>query len=467
MTAGLADRLRAVLGPGGVLTEAADRERYLVEERRQYRGAAAIVVRPRSTAEVAAVVGLCAQAGVAVVPQGGNTGLVGGSVAAAGEVLVSLGRLDRIRELDPVNFTMTVEAGCILAAIQDAADAAGCLFPLSLGAQGTAQIGGNLASNAGGINVLRYGNARDLCLGVEVVLADGRVWNGLRSLHKDNTGYALKHLFIGSEGTLGIITAAVLKLYPRTPDRQVALCALAAVQHAPALLSLARTRGGEALAAFEIMSAEAVAIAVKHGAANPVATAAPYYTLIELAGTGEARLRATTETVLETALEQGLITDAVLSGSLEQAAGLWDLRERLPEAQKREGGSIKHDVSVPVSKVPLFLQRADAAVRAAIPGARVCAFGHMGDGNIHYNLTQPEGADRAAFLARWDEMNAIVHDIVVALDGSISAEHGIGLLKAGELARYKDPVELDLMRRVRAALDPTGLMNPGKMLGAL
>ena len=342
----------------------------------------------------------------------------------------------------------------------------GCLFPLSLGAQGSCQVGGNLASNAGGINVLRYGNARDLVLGVEVVLADGQVWNGLRALHKDNTGYDLKHLFIGSEGTLGIITAAVLKLFPRLRDRQVAFCALPGARQVPALLALARSASDDALTAFELIGAPALAFALDYsGGSNPVATPAPYYALVELGTTREAgELRATLEALLETALEQGLITDAALAGSTQQADAMWRLREAIPEAQKREGGSIKHDISVPVASVPQFLERADAAVAAVLPGVRVCAFGHAGDGNVHYNLSQPVGMDREAFLGRWGEMNRVVHDIVAELGGSISAEHGIGLLKAAELARYKDPVEIDLMRRVRAALDPAGTMNPGKML---
>ncbi|WP_084698432.1 FAD-binding oxidoreductase [Muricoccus aerilatus] len=463
----LAARLRAALPEEAVLTEEGDRGAYLIEERSLYRGEAPIVLRPGTTEEVATAVRICAEAGVAIVPQGGNTGLVGGTVSAAHEVLLSLGRMNRIEEVDPLNFTMTVQAGCILANIQAAAEAAGRLFPLSLGAQGSAQIGGNLASNAGGINVLRYGNARELTLGLEVVLADGRVWNGLRALHKDNTGYALKHLFIGSEGTLGIITRAVLKLFPPLTDRQVAFCALRDPADALALLSMARDRAGEAVTAFEIVSGFALEIVTRHaGGQDPMAERHPWYALIELAGSGESgALRPVLESVLERAFEAEVVADAAIADSLERAATLWRLREGIPEAQKRAGGSIKHDVSVPVSRIPAFLERAGTAVTAALPGVHVCAFGHLGDGNIHYNLSQPEGMEKAVFLARWEEMNGIVHDIVADLGGSISAEHGIGLLKARELLRYKDPVELDLMRRVRATLDPRHLLNPGKMFG--
>ena len=426
----MAAQLRAVLGEAHVLTSADDRLPYLVEERRQYQGAAPIVVRPGSPREVSAIVQICHAACVPMVPQGGNTGLVGGSVSTAGEVLISLGRLNRIRDIDPENFTITVDAGCILQNVQAAAAAAGRLFPLSLGAQGSCQIGGNLASNAGGINVLRYGNARDLTLGLEVVLPDGQIWDGMRALYKDNTGYALKHLFIGSEGTLGIITGAVLKLFPPLRERQVALCALPGIAQVPKLLALAREHCGETITAFEIMSETAIAFSVRYGAANPVADPAPWFVLIELADTGTGHLR-----------------------------------EAIPEAQKREGGSIKHDISVPVSKIPAFIEQAGGAVHALLPEARIIAFGHAADGNIHYNISQPTGAEKQAFLARWEEMNKIVHDIVVSLGGSISAEHGIGLLKAGELAHYKDPLSLALMRQIRGALDPDGLMNPGKILG--
>jgi D-lactate dehydrogenase (cytochrome) len=464
----LAARLRHALGDDRIVTDADGLEPFLHEERNLYRGAAKITVLPRSTEEVATAVRICAQAGVAVVPQGGNTGLVGGAVAGAGEVVISLKRMNRIIGVDAIDYTMTVEAGAILETIQNAAEEKDCLFPLSLGAEGSCQIGGNIASNAGGINVLRYGNTRDLVLGLEVVLPDGRIWNGLRALHKDNTGYALKHLFIGSEGTLGIITKAVLKLFALPRERQTALCALADVDDALALLARLKASAGEAITAFELMSGFALDLASAHsGDARPIADAYPWFVLLELSGSqGGNALRETMEEVLGEALEQELIKDAVIAESLDQAAVFWRLRERIPEAQKPEGASIKHDVAVPVSRIPEFLRAADVAVAAAKPGTRLCTFGHLGDGNLHYNLTQPEGMAPQDFLDCWREMNDIVHGIAVRLGGSFSAEHGIGLLKAGELRHYKEPIELELMQRVKAALDPSGTMNPGKVIGA-
>ncbi|RUM98168.1 FAD-binding oxidoreductase [Pseudaminobacter arsenicus] len=463
----LAARLRQALGDDRVITDSDGLEPFLHEERGLYRGAAKIAVLPRSTEEVATAVRICAEAGVPVVPQGGNTGLVGGAVTGAGEVVISLKRMNRILGVDAIDYTMTVEAGAILETIQNAAEEKDCLFPLSLGAEGSCQIGGNIASNAGGINVLRYGNTRDLVLGLEVVLPDGRIWNGLRALHKDNTGYALKHLFIGSEGTLGIITKAVLKLFALPRERHTALCVLADVDHALALLARLKARASEAITAFELMSGFALDLASAHsGDAKPIADAYPWFVLLELSGSqGGNALRETMEEVLGEALEQELIQDAVIAESLDQAAVFWRLRERIPEAQKPAGASIKHDVAVPVSRIPEFLRAADAAVIAARPGTRLCAFGHLGDGNLHYNLTQPEGMDPQAFLDCWREMNDIVHGIAVRLGGSFSAEHGIGLLKAGELSHYKEPIELELMQRVKAALDPSGTMNPGKVIG--
>lgn len=464
---GLARRLREALGADRVVTDPSGLEPFLHEERGLYRGSARIVVLPRSTEEVSAAVRICAEAKVSVVPQGGNSGLVGGAVAGEGEVLISLNRMNRILSVDPVDFTMTVEAGAILETIQDAADAAGCLFPLSLGAEGSCQIGGNIATNAGGINVLRYGNTRDLVLGLEVVLPDGRVWNGLRALHKDNTGYALKHLFIGSEGTLGIVTRAVLKLFPRPQEFQTALCALDRVDDALVLLAMLKTRAGESVTAFELMSGFALDLASAHsGDAKPIDQPFPWFVLLELSGSqGGSALRETVEEVLGEALDQDTIKDAVIAESLDQAATFWRLRERIPEAQKPQGANIKHDVSVPVSRIPQFLWDADAAVIEALPGTRICVFGHLGDGNLHYNLTQPVNIAGQAFMERSEELNAVVHEIAYRLGGSFSAEHGVGLLKAGELRRYKDPIELELMHRVKAALDPSGMMNPGKMLG--
>ncbi|MEO5373340.1 MAG: FAD-binding oxidoreductase [Alphaproteobacteria bacterium] len=469
LPAGLIEAITSLVGERGVVTDPADMPPYLTEERGLYRGVSSLVVRPASTAEAAGVVALCAVAGVPIVPQGGNTGLVGGGVPreTGEEIVLATRRLNRIRDLDPVNHTMTVEAGCILADIRRVADEAGCLFPLSLAAEGTCQIGGNIASNAGGLEVLRYGTMRDLVLGLEVVLPDGRVWDGLRGLAKDNTGYALKHLFIGAEGTLGLVTAAVLKLFPKPRDVQTALCGIERVEDVLGLLSRARSLSGDAVSAFELIPRIGLDFVTRHipGTSDPMESPHPWYVLLELSTSSPAaRLREAFEALLSEAFEAGEIADAVIAESLDQTAGLWRLRETLPESQKHEGGSIKHDVAVPVSRVPQFLHRATTAVEAAMPGVRVCAFGHVGDGNIHFNLSQPEGVDKAAFLARWEPMNRLVHDIVADLGGSFSAEHGIGRLKLGEMARHKSAVELDLMRRVKQALDPAGLMNPGKVI---
>jgi len=454
------------LGKARVITEPDALEKYRVEERSLYRGASRVVVVPTTVEDVATAVRLCAARGVAVVAQGGNTGLVGGAVAGAGEVVLSLEKLNRIRELDPVNYTVTVEAGCVLASLQDAAAQAGCLFPLSLGAEGSCTIGGNVASNAGGVNVLKYGNTRDLVLGLEVVLADGRIWNGLRALHKDNSGYSTKNLFIGSEGTLGIVTAATLKLFPKPEQSATAFCALASPDAALKLLSLARRRSGDHVSAFELISDFALGIVCRHsGGENPLDGEHPWYALIELTTPRPGSdLGETLEGFLAEAFEADMIVDAVVASSVEQATRLWQLRERIPEAQKRAGGSIKHDISVPVSRVPAFIAEASAAVAARLPGVHVCAFGHVGDGNVHYNLTQPDGMDKQAFLDLWGDMNDIVHAIAAGMGGSISAEHGIGLLKVEEIAHFRTDVETDLMRAIKRAFDPQGLMNPGKMI---
>lgn len=460
--------LSELLGVHGLITDPAGMTAYLEEERGLYRGRALAVARPSTTAQVAAVVGRCAERGVPIVPQGGRTGLVGGGVPFehGGELVVSLERLNRIRAFDPLNYTMTVEAGCILQTVQEKAAEGGCLFPLSLAAEGSCQIGGNLATNAGGVNVLRYGNAREQVLGLEVVLPDGQVWDGLRILRKDNTGYDLKNLFIGAEGTLGIITAAVLKLFPRPVETATALAALSDIDMVLALLSRARTASGDAVTAFELVPRIGLEMGIRHrGIVDPFDRPHPWYALIELSSSRpDGGLRAALETVLADAFETGIVRDAVLADSEERRQALWRIRESVPGAQKREGGSIKHDVSVPVSCVPDFIREATAAVEEALPGVRVVPFGHVGDGNIHFNLTQPAGADKAAFLAEWGRMNRIVHDIVTGMRGSISAEHGIGRLKRGELAHYKSPVEMDLMRRIKGALDPQGIMNPGKVL---
>lgn len=460
------DALQSALGPKGLVRDADAMAPYLEETRGLYHSQAPAVAKPASTDEVAQVVKLCAQAGLAIVPLGGNTGLVGGGVAE-GALIVSLERMNRIEAVDAANLTMSVEAGCILADVQAAARDAGAYFPLSLGAEGSCRIGGNLSTNAGGVHVLRYGNARDLVLGLEVVLADGRVWNGLRGLRKDNTGYDLKALFLGAEGTLGIITRAVLKLYPQPKATCVALAGCGSAEDALALFATARARAGEALNACEYMNALSVDLAEKHrpDVKCPLEGRHAAYVLLELASTDpQADLNGLMELALTDAFEATEVEDAVIAQSGPQADAIWALREAIPEAQKREGGSIKHDVSVPVSKVAEFLGKAKDLVEGRIAGVRVCAFGHMGDGNIHFNLTQPEGAEKQAFLDLWADTNAAVHDLVAELGGSFSAEHGVGRLKTGDMARLKDPVELDLMRAVKAALDPENRLNPGKVL---
>jgi FAD/FMN-containing dehydrogenase len=462
---GLAARLLAALGDGAVLTEPSDMAGYAVDWRGLYHGRPLAVVRPSTVAQVADVVRLCAGAGAPIVPQGGNTSMVGGATPsqAGSAVVLSLERLRAVRAVDPVEMTMTVEAGLTLLQAQEAAEAAGLLLPLSISSEGSAQIGGVLATNAGGNNTLRFGNARDLVLGLEVVLADGAVWDGLRHLHKDNTGYCLRQLFVGSEGTLGIITAAVLRLQPGVTARAAALCALPSAEAALALLARLRLRAAAALHAFEYMSGGSVALVLRHieGTHLPVG-AADHYVLIDLGTSAPADpLEATLEETLAEALEAGEIADAALSRSEAQRLAFWHLREEHAEAQKRAGASIKNDVSVPVSLVPVLLREAAALCAAAAPGLRVAPFGHLGDGNIHFNLVQPEGADPAAFLARADALMAIVNGVVKDLGGSFSAEHGVGRLKTGLMEEWRGGVELRLMRGIKAALDPSGLFNPG------
>lgn len=458
--------LRDGLGARHVLTDPDALAPYLTESRRLFTGSALAVLRPESTEEVAFAVRACTQAGVAVVPLGGNTGLTGAGVPQGGVVL-SLERMNRLRAVDPVDATITVEAGMILQDVQEAAEAAGMLFPLSYASRGSARIGGGVSTNAGGIAVLAYGNARDLVLGLEVVLADGRVWNGLRALRKDNAGYDLKQLFIGSEGTLGIVTAAVLKLFPRPRSTSVAFVGLDSARAALDLFVFLRTRMDRDLTAFEYLPPFALEIVLRHvqGTVRPLEGAHGAYALIEVASARpDADTGAELESALGQALEDGLIADATIGTSGARNAALWRLREGVPEAQTREGASIKHDVSVPLSRLPEFLERAGAACLAEMPGLRPCGFGHFGDGNIHFNLSQPPGMPPAEFLAEWGRFNRIVHDLVHALGGSIAAEHGVGLIKRDELARYGDPVGLDLMRRLKAALDPEDLLNPGKVI---
>ncbi|GHU29788.1 oxidoreductase [Betaproteobacteria bacterium] len=475
----LIDTLSTIVGPANVLTADADMSPYLGDWRGRYRGVARCVARPGNTAEVSAVVRACARAGAPIVPQGGNTSHCGAGIpdTTGREVLVSLSRMNAIRAIDTANNTITVEAGCILQNVQEAAEAADRLFPLSLAAEGSCQIGGNLATNAGGVQVLRYGNARELTLGLEVVLPGGEIWDGLRGLRKDNTGYDLKQLFIGSEGTLGLITAAVLKLFPRPRAKATAWLSIDSAQSAIRLLNEFQAAFGTMLTACELVSEVSLGLVKKHirGAQAPSASS-PWYLLVELSGPGDYddaddnaddALRASLEGFLEDALEKNgsrSIADAVVAQSGEQAERLWTLRESISEAQKIEGISIKHDISVPVSRIGEFLDRADAALRAAYPGIRIVAFGHVGDGNLHYNQSKPEAGENAAFIAAQPQVNRIVHGIVHALGGSISAEHGIGQLKREELQRYKSPVELSMMRSVKQALDPRGLMNPGKVL---
>ena len=462
-------RLRAIVGAANVLDGETDMAPFLSDWRGRYHGRARAVVRPRDTAEVAAVVAACAQAGVAMVPQGGNTGLCGGAtpLADGAAVVISLARLDRVRALDPDNDTLTVEAGCTLAAVQEAAQAAGRLFPLSLASEGSCLIGGNLSTNAGGVQVLRYGNTRDLVLGLEAVLPDGRVWDGLRALRKDNTGYDLKQLFIGADGTLGIVTAAVLKLFPAIRTRATAWVAVADPRAAVRLLGLLRAACGDRVSAFEIVGRTALGLVLRHipGARDPLAGAPAWTVLVELSDPAvDAPLEAQLEAVLGEAVAQGLASDAAVAASVAQARALWALREDISEAQRIEGVSIKHDVSVPVSRIPEFLERAGAALAARWPDIRVVAFGHIGDGNLHYNLSKAVADANATFIARTAEVNGIVHDLVCELGGSISAEHGLGQLKREEVLRYKPALEMELMRRVKQAFDPAGLMNPGKVL---
>ncbi|MFP6729100.1 MAG: FAD-binding oxidoreductase [Alphaproteobacteria bacterium] len=461
--------IKQALGPAGWIDEVQDMAPYLADMRGIYTAHTALVARPKSAQEVAAVVTICAGAGVGIVPQGGNTGLVGGSVPSESgdEILLSLGRMNKVRSLDSANNTITVEAGCVLADIQAAAARAERLFPLSLAAEGSCQIGGNLSTNAGGTGVLRYGNARDLALGLEVVLPDGSLWDGLKGLRKDNSGYDLKQLFIGGEGTLGVITAAVLKIFPAPRDTRTALAAVPDIEAAMELFARAREAAGETLTACETLPRIAIDFVLRHlpECRDPLAEPHPWYVLIELTATSRSTdLAETLETLFAETLEAGIVRDGTIAATGEQARQLWRLREGIAEVQKHEGASIKHDVSLPLSRVADFITEAIAAVEARLPGVRPLAFGHLGDGNIHFNLAQPVGADGDEFLARREEFYRIVHDIAEAMDGSFSAEHGIGRMRRGELEHYRTDVELNLMRKIKATLDPQGIMNPGKLV---
>ena len=465
--ASLLARLSDLLGPRGLLTEASDTAPYAEDWRRLYQGATPAVIRPADTAELAAAIKLCVAAGVAVVPQGGNTSMVAGATPDADntQLVLSLSRLNKVRAVDAIDLTMTIEAGVTLKAAQNAAAEAGCLLPLSISSEGTAQIGGVLATNAGGNNTVRYGNARDLVLGLEVVLPDGEIWNGLRRLRKDNTGYCLRQLFVGSEGTLGVITAAVLKLAPRASEVEVALCAVPSAQAALDLFTRFNRHDPAAIQAFEYMSGAGMAFVAKHIPGATVPFEAAHYALIELATPRRnARLREGLEEVLESALADEIVTDAVIAESEAQRLSIWKLREEHAEAQKREGASVKNDVSVPVSRVPELLARAAVAGQNLIPGMRMVPFGHMGDGNIHLNFEQPLDMPGAEFLARDHDIMDMVGEIVRDLDGSFSAEHGVGRLKPYMMPSWRGGAELATMQRIKAALDPLGLMNPGKVL---
>jgi FAD/FMN-containing dehydrogenase len=453
----------------GIIADAAAAEAFVIDWRKRYHGRALAVAQPRCTEAVAALVRHCAQAGIPIVPQGGNTGLVGGGTPddSGGALVLSLARMNRVREIDTANDTMTVEAGCVLAEVQKAAREAGRLFPLSLAAEGSCTIGGNLATNAGGVQVLRYGNARELCLGLEVVTAEGEIWHGLRGLRKDNTGYDLRDLFIGAEGTLGIITAATLKLFPLPAAQLTAFAAVPDVDSAVALLDLARRRLAASLTAFELISEFCLTLVERHfpQARRPLAQPSPYYVLLETSDAeSEAHAQTLFEALMAEALEAGLVTDAAVAASIAQSRAFWALRENVPLAQAMEGKNIKHDIGVPISSIAAYVAGTNAEIDRAVPGVRMVVFGHLGDGNLHYNVSPAPGVDHDAFLANEPQINRIVYDAVARHHGSISAEHGLGQLKRDEITRYKSPVEISLMRAIKQALDPRGLLNPGKVL---
>ncbi len=462
-------RMKSVVGDKGFIAKTSDMTPYLTEWRDKFTGVAAAIVRPSSTQEVSAIVKIAAETGTAIVPQSGNTGLVGGQIPdkSGDQIVLSLDRMTQVRSVDEHADSMIVDAGCLLENVHQIADDHDRQFPLDLASRGSARIGGLLSTNAGGINVLRYGTARDQVLGLEVVLPDGEVWDGLRVIRKDNTGYDLKHLFMGAEGTLGIITGAALKLYPKIQTSATGFVAVPNVNAAIELLARFRSASGDQVSAFELIPRFGLELVLKHipGCVDPLAEPSPWYVLVELTSASmEADLNGLAEKCLEQSMSDDLVTDAVLAQSKDQEQSLWHLRESLSESQKPEGGSIKHDISVPIAAIGEFLKRAGEKVAALCPGIRPCPFGHLGDGNIHYNLSEPVGADTQAFLNQWQEISAAVHDIVHDLGGSISAEHGIGQLKREDLVRYKDPVSLVLMRQIKATLDPQNIMNPGKVL---
>lgn len=463
------DRLRDLVGPHGYLDQPTDLEPFLVDHRKLYRGATPLVLRPDSTAQVTGIMKLCNEQRIGVVPVGGNTSYCGGATPSAdgSQVVLSLARMRRVRTLDPANYTMIAEAGCVLAEIQAAAASVDRLFPMSLGSEGSCQLGGNLSTNAGGTAVLRYGMMRDLVLGLEVVLPDGRVLDGLKPLRKDNTGYDLRDLFIGAEGTLGIITAAACKLFSRPAWSLTAFIGIAEPQAAVALLSRLRTFTSDAVTTFELVPRLALELVLRHIAAtsDPLDQPHPWYVLLEIGmGRSSGAARESIETELAAAMESGEIVDAAIAENETQREMFWRLRETIPEAQKREGASIKHDISVTTSELPHFIVEGAALLAQLAPGARLISYGHLGDGNLHFNLSPPRGGDDRAFLGLAPTVNRAVHDLVARYGGSFSAEHGIGQLKRAELLRYKNPVAIELMRSIKHAVDPNGIMNPGKVL---
>ncbi len=462
-------RFAAIVGDKGALRAREDTEPYVNEWRGLYHGRTPLVLRPQTVSEVSAILKLAHEERIALVPQGGNTGLVGGQIPfeSGGEVVLSLNRMKAIRAVDPAGNTLTAEAGATLQSVQEAVSAADRLFPLSLASEGTCEIGGNIATNAGGVHVLRYGNTRDLVLGLETVFPGGHVWNGLKTLRKDNTGYDLKSLLIGSEGTLGVITAATLKLFPRPAEVATVFAGLPSLEATASLFASAFEKAGPLLTAFELIPRILLDFLLAHFPQHrdPLAGRHPWYALLEISSPlADGLAERAALSILEDAAGKGIVADAAVAASQAQARALWGLREAASEVQKYEGGSIKHDVSVPVCKIPLFIEEASAAVTALVPGSRPVPFGHYGDGNIHFNISQPKGADNAAFLARWEEVASLVHGIVLRYGGSISAEHGIGRMKASALETVKTPFELASMRAIKAVFDPRGILNPGKLL---
>lgn len=464
----LIQRLHAIVGPAGMITEADEKASYEVDWLEKWHGKCSVVVKPATTQEAAQVMKLCHENRTPVVTQGGNTGMSGGATpdSSGDQVVLSMTRMNAVRHIDPLNNTMTVEAGVLLANVQQAAESVDRYFPLSLGSEGSCTIGGNLATNAGGIAVLRYGNTRDLVLGLEVVLPDGRIWNGLRGLRKDNTGYDLRDLFIGSEGTLGVITAAVLKLFPRAKARASAWIGTHDIRSLVHLLELLQAHCADRLVAFEMLSADSLQLVLDHVSEvrSPLSGSHAFHALVEVADTREAGLMEMLEAALEEAMEKGLVDDVVVGTSIAQRQAFWKLREGISQAQPRAGKAIKHDIALPISALPDFVEAAEAAVRTAQPSARIINFGHVGDGNLHFNVLMPSDTDAAAMNAATLKLNRVVHDLVRDTNGSISAEHGVGQLRRGELLHYKSPVELDLMMLVKQSLDPNHIMNPGKLI---